>query len=64
MRNIVYGAAVVAGIFLVAIAIGHLPRTATASHDNSSETVNVLKLGGTVNTKALPRQEIPPEVYQ
>ena len=64
MRNIVYGAAVMAGIFLVAIAVGRSPRTATASHDNSSETVNVLKLGETMNTKALPRQEIPPEVYQ
>jgi len=64
MRNIVYGATVLAGVLLVAIAIGHLPRTATASHDGTSETVDVLKLEGTIDTKALPQQVIPPEVYQ
>ena len=63
MRNISYGTAVLAGILLVAIAVGHLPRTATASHD-TSETVDVLKLEGTIDTKALPQQEIPPESYQ
>jgi len=64
MRTIFYGTAILAGALLVASVNGHLPRMATASHDNASGTMDVLKLEETIDTKALPRQEIPPEVYQ
>jgi len=64
MRNIAYGTAVLTSILLVAIAVGHLPRTATASHDQTSETMDILKLEGTTDMKTMPQQKIPPEVYQ
>ena len=63
MRYIV-GAAILAAVVAVAIGTGRLPRIATASHNDANDTVNVLKLGETVDMKALPRQEIPDEVYR
>ena len=64
MRSILYGTTILAGVLLVAITIGHLPRAATASHDKTNDTVDVLKLEETIGKKALPQQELPPEVYQ
>jgi len=63
MRYIV-GATILAAVVAVAIGTGRLPRIATASHNDANDTVNVLKLGETVDMKALPRQEIPDEVYR
>jgi hypothetical protein len=63
MRYIVYGA-ILAGALVFTIATGYLPQVATASHNDANDTVNVLKLGETVDMKALPRQEIPDEVYR
>jgi hypothetical protein len=64
MRSIItYGtAALVGAVLLVAIVYGYLPRSATASDANN--TMDVLKLEGTIDTKALPQQAIPPEAYQ
>ena len=63
MRYIV-GATILTAVVAVAIGTGRLPRIATASHNDANDTVNVLKLGETVDMKALPRQEIPDEVYR
>jgi hypothetical protein len=64
MRYIAYGLAIFAVVLTVAFATGFLPRDATASHNDTNDTMNVLELETTSNAKALPRQEIPDEVYQ
>jgi len=64
MRYIIFGSAILAATLVATIATGHLPREATASNDETSRTVNVLKLEETTDAKALPRQEIPDEVYR
>jgi hypothetical protein len=64
MRYIAYGLAIFAAALTVAFATGHLPRDATASHNETNGTMNVLELETTSDAKALPRQEIPDEVYR
>jgi hypothetical protein len=64
MRYIIYASAILAAMLVVTIASGHLPRVATASSDETNDIVNVLKLEETIDAKALPRQEIPDEVYR
>jgi translation initiation factor 2 gamma subunit (eIF-2gamma) len=64
MRRIVYGSAILAGALLVAIALEHLPRVATTSHDMTASTIDVLKLQQVIDAKILPRQELPDEVYR
>ncbi len=63
MRYIV-GAAILAAVVAVAIGTGHLPRLATASHNETNDTMKVLELETTSDAKTLPRQEIPDEVYR
>jgi hypothetical protein len=64
MPYIVYGLAIFATALTVAFATGYLPRDATASHNETSNTMNVLQLEETSAAKALSRQEIPDEVYR
>jgi translation initiation factor 2 gamma subunit (eIF-2gamma) len=64
MRRIICGSAILAGALVVAIALEHLPRVATASHEATASTVDVLKLQQVIDTKILPRQELPDEVYR
>jgi hypothetical protein len=64
MRYIVYGLAIFAAVLTLAFTSGNLPRDATASHNKTNDTINVLGLETTSNAKALPRQEIPDEVYR
>jgi hypothetical protein len=64
MRYIAYGLAMVAAASTVAFATGYLPRDATASHNETNDTMSVLKLETTSDAKALPRQEVPDEVYR
>jgi hypothetical protein len=64
MRYIIFGSAILAAMLVATIATGHLPREGTASNDETKRTVNVLKLEETTDAKALPRQEIPDEVYR
>jgi hypothetical protein len=64
MRYIAYGLAIFATALSIAFATGYLPRDATASHNETNDTMNVLKLQTTSAAKALPRQEIPDEVYR
>jgi len=61
MRYIAYGLAIFAALFAIAFTTGNLPRDATASHN---ETNDVLQLEQRSDAKALPRQEIPDEVYR
>jgi hypothetical protein len=64
MRYLIFGSAILAAMLVATIATGHLPRVATASNDETNRTVNVLKLEEATDAKALPRQEIPDEVYR
>ena len=63
MRYIAYGLAIIAAALTVAFASGQLPRDATASHNDTND-MNLLQLEQTRDAKALPRQEIPDEVYR
>ncbi len=62
MRYIVYGLAILAAALALTIATSHLPRVATASSDDTSEMV--LQLEQSIDATALPRQDIPDEVYR
>jgi hypothetical protein len=64
MRYIAYGLAIFAAMLTVAFMTGYLPRDATASYNQTNNTMNVLELETTSHAKALPRQDIPDEVYQ
>jgi hypothetical protein len=70
MRYIVYGVILLAGVLAATVATGRLPRMATASHDGTAvdaainATVDVPKLRETIDMKALPRQQLPDEVYR
>ena len=63
MRYIAYGLAIFAALFAIAFTTGNLPRDATASHNDTND-MNLLQLEQTRDAKALPRQEIPDEVYR
>ncbi len=62
MRTIVYASAILAALLAVTVAAAHLPRVASALHDTNA--VNALELEQTIDAKALPRQELPDEVYR
>jgi hypothetical protein len=64
MRYIAYGLAIFAAVLAMAFATGNLPRDATASHNETNDTMNVLQLEQTGAAKALPRQDLPDEVYR
>ena len=64
MRYIVYGLAIFAAVLAVTFTTGYLPRDATASHNETNGTMNVLELETTTAAKGLPRQEMPDEVYR
>jgi hypothetical protein len=64
MRYIAYGLAILVTALVVTIATGHLPRDATASHNETNDTMNVLQLEQTHGAKALPRQDLPDEIYR
>jgi hypothetical protein len=64
MRYIIYGLAICAALLAIAFTTGNLPRDATASHNDTTDTVNVLQLEQKNDAKALPRQENPDEVHR
>ena len=64
MRNIAYGAAIVAGVILAAILVGRQPPPATASQFKANNIMDLHALEATIDMKALPRQDIPAEVYE
>jgi hypothetical protein len=63
MRYIVYGLAIFAAVLAVTFTTGYLPRDASASHNETNNTMNLRELQNTSDA-ALPRQEIPDEVYR
>jgi len=64
MRYTAYGLAILAAVSAVAFTTGYLPRDATASLHENTDTKNVLQLQKTSGAKALPRQEISNEVFR
>jgi hypothetical protein len=64
MRYIAYGLAILAGLFVVAFTTGYLPRDAIALHNEAKDTMNVQQMEQTSGAKALPRQDLPDEVYR
>jgi hypothetical protein len=62
MRTIAYGSAILAALLAVTVAAARLSRIASVLPDET--TVNVLKLEQTNDAKALPRQDLPDEVYR
>ena len=62
MRYIGFGLAILAAVLALTIATSHLPRVAAASSDDTSEMV--LQLEQSIDATALPRQDIPDEVYR
>jgi molybdenum-dependent DNA-binding transcriptional regulator ModE len=64
IRKIFYGTAITASVLLALVLVGHKPYSATESHFKASDTVDVRALERTMDMKALPRQNIPPEAYQ
>jgi hypothetical protein len=63
MRKIVYGSAILVGALVTMMTIGHLPRTATTSPDKTAGTLDVRKLGETIDMKSMPLQKLLDEVY-
>ena len=63
-RKMFYGAAIAACALFVGVLFGrqHYLETATRSMPNT--TVDVAALEATIDTKHLPRQAVPSEVYQ
>jgi hypothetical protein len=64
MRNIFYGATIVAGVLLVAVLIGRQSPLATASQFKVNDIMDVRALEATIDMKTLPQQDIPSEVYE
>lgn len=64
MRYIIYASAIVAVLLVATIASGHLPQKGSASVSETSDTLNVLTLEQSIDATALPRQDIPDEVYR
>ena len=54
MRDIAYGLAIFAAVLTVAFTSGYLPRDATASHNDTNDTMNVLELETTSDARTLP----------
>jgi hypothetical protein len=63
MRYIIYASAILAVLLAATIASGHLPQKGSPSR-SVGDTLNVLTLQQTIDATALPRQEIPDEVYR
>jgi hypothetical protein len=64
MRYIAYGLVIFAAMLTVAFTSGYLPRDATASHNESYNTVNVRKLDETSGAVVLRRQVMPGDAYR
>jgi len=64
MRYIIYASAILVVLLVATITSGHLPLRATASNGESNDTLNVLTLERAIDPAALPRQEIPDDVYR
>lgn len=63
MHKIIYGAAIAAGVLVLAVSVGHQPHLATASQF-AAKGLDVRALEATIDMKALSQQNIAPEVYQ
>jgi hypothetical protein len=59
MRYIAYGLTIFGAVLAIAFATGNLPRDATASHNETNGTMNVLQLEQS-GAKALPPDRSSP----
>lgn len=64
MRKIAYGAAVAAGVLLVAVLVVRQPQPVTASQFQASQITDVRALMSTIDVKALPTQDILSEAEE
>jgi hypothetical protein len=64
LNYIAYGSAILVALLAVTVAAAHLPRGASALQDETHNTVDVIRVEQTIDAKALPRQELPDEVYR
>jgi len=51
-------------LLAVTVAAAHLPRGASALRDETHNMVDVIRVEQTIDAKALPRQELPDQVYR
>jgi transposase-like protein len=63
-RKIFYGTAIAACALLIGVLFGHQPFSGTATRAMANTTVDVAALEATIDSKHLPRQALPSEVYQ
>jgi hypothetical protein len=64
LNYIAYGSAIVVALFAVTVGAAHLPRVASALQDKTNNTLDLIKLEQTIDAKALPRQDLPDEIYR
>jgi hypothetical protein len=64
LNYIAYASAILVALLAVTVAAAHLPRGASAVQDETHNTMDVTRVEQTIDAKALPRQELPDEVYR
>ena len=56
LNYVAYGSAILIALLAVTAAAAHLPQGASAVQDKANNMVDVIRVGQTIDTKALPRQ--------
>jgi hypothetical protein len=64
LNYIAYGSVILIALLAVTVAAAYLPRGASALQDETHNPVDVIRVEQTIDAKALPRQELPDEVYR
>jgi DNA-binding transcriptional LysR family regulator len=64
VRKIFYGTAISASVLLIGVLFGDQPSSVTTTRSETKTTMDVAALEATIDIKHLPRQIVPPEVYQ
>jgi hypothetical protein len=64
LNYIAYGSVILIALLAVTVAAAHLPRGTSAFQDETHNTVDAIRVEQTIDAKALPRQELPDEVYR
>jgi hypothetical protein len=64
LNYIAYGSAILVALLAVTVAAAHFPRGATAVQNATHNMVDVSRVEQTIDAKALPRQELPDEIYR
>lgn len=64
LNYIACGSVILIALLAVTVAAAHLPRGTSAFQDETHNTVDAIRVEQTIDAKALPRQELPDEVYR